>query len=356
MRIFDYSFLKSRDIPAETSALLLSVVKMTAERNALIEKHPDIFNELSKIAIIQSVISSNEIEGIVTTDKRINDLLAGNVSPMNHNEREIIGYKDVLDFIHHRYPDLGVSEIQILGFHAQMLAYENPPFAGKYKSQDNVIMEIAYDGTRSIRFRPTSAKETPKSMEQLILAYIDARDDSSINRLLLIPCVILDFLCIHPFSDGNGRMSRLLSLLLLYKNDYIIGKYVSFENQINLYKEEYYESLRLSSLNWAANQNEYFPFANNFLRTLIRCYKEIETRFNILAEKHIGKTDRIKETVLRSMTPVSRKDIELLWPDIAPDTIKKALIQLQNEGIIKKIGSFRDAKYVRNENTVHNLK
>ena len=345
MKYFDYSFLKNIPIPAHTVNLLTTVEKLTIDRRTLIDTYPRLFEELTKIAIVQSIISSNAIEGIVTTDERIKGLLNGTVSPINHNENEILGYRDVIDLIHNNHNEYSLSEEQILAFHQLLLSYERPSFAGKYKSSDNVILEISKNGTRSVRFRPTPAKETPFAMEQMILAYMDARDDSSINQLLLIPCVILDFLSIHPFSDGNGRMSRLLSLLLLYKNGFNIGKYISFENQINLNKKEYYQSLKLSSDNWGNNTNDYYPFINYFLVTLIRCYNELDKRFNILSSKVTNKKERIKMTIEKSLVPISRKDLMDLWPDIAVDTIKKVLVELQNEGVIQKIGKFKDAKY-----------
>lgn len=345
MRIFDYLFLKNKPIPAHTVNLLTTVEKLTIDRRTLIDSYPKLFKELTKIAIVQSIISSNAIEGIVTTDERIKGLLSGSVSPINHHENEILGYKDVIDLIHHNYDEYDFTEEQILAFHQMLLSYERPSYAGRYKTSDNVIHEIAKNGTRSILFRPTPAKETQTAMEQMILAYMDARDDSSVNQLLLIPCVILDFLSIHPFSDGNGRMSRLLSLLLLYKNGFSIGKYISFENQINLNKKEYYQSLKLSSENWGNSKNDYYPFINHFLVTLIRCYNELDKRVNILSSKATNKKERIKITIEKSLVPLSRKELMELWPDIAVDTIKKVLIELQNEGIIQKIGNFKNAKY-----------
>jgi Fic family protein len=310
-----------------------------------VDTYPKLFKELTKIAIVQSIISSNAIEGIVTSDERIKCLLNGSVSPINHNENEILGYKDVIDLIHHNYDEYSFTEEQILSFHQLLLSYERPSYAGKYKTSDNVILEISKNGTRSVRFKPTPAKETQAAMEQMIYAYMDARDDSRINQLLLIPCVILDFLSIHPFSDGNGRMSRLLSLLLLYKNGFSIGKYISFENQIILNKKEYYQSLKLSSDNWCNSANDYYPFINHFLVTLIRCYNELDNRVSILSSKVTNKKERIKITIEKSLVPLSRKELMVLWPDIAVDTIKKVLIELQNEGIIQKMGNFKNAKY-----------
>ena len=345
MRIFDYSFLKNKPIPSHTVNLLTTVEKLTIDRGTWVDTYPKLFEELTKIAIVQSIISSNAIEGIVTTDERIQDLLNGSVSPINHNENEILGYKDVIDLIHNNYDEYSFTEKQILAFHRSLLSFERPFYAGKYKTSDSVILEISNNGTRSVRFRPTPAKETQAAMEQMILAYMDARDDSNINQLLLIPCVILDFFSIHPFSDGNGRMSRLLSLLLLYKNGFSIGKYISFENQINLYKKEYYLSLKLSSDNWGNSTNDYYPFINHFLVTLIRCYNELDKRVSILSSKVTNKKERIKITIEKSLVPLSRKELMELWPDIAVDTIKKVLIELQNEGTIQKIGNFKNAKY-----------
>ncbi|MGD9887522.1 MAG: Fic family protein [Bacilli bacterium] len=354
MRIFDYSFLKNMAIPANTVNLLTTVEKLTIDRKVMVEAYPKLFEELSKIAIIQSIISSNAIEGIVTTDERIKNLLKGNVSPINHNENEILGYKDVINLIHVNYADYSFSENQILAFHQLLLSYERPSYAGKYKNADNVILAIDQNGRRFVRFRPTSAKDTKQAMEQMILAYLDARDDSSINQLLLIPCVIMDFLSIHPFSDGNGRMSRLLSLLLLYKNGFDIGKYISFENQINQNKSEYYQSLQLSSKDWEIGENDYYPFINHFLVTLIRCYNELDKRVNIISSKAMSKKERIKMTIEKSLVPLNRKDLLELWPDIALDTVKKGLIELQDEGIIQKVGNFKNAKY--QVNPKHNEK
>lgn len=165
-------------------------------------------------------------------------------------------------------------------------------------------MEVSPEGIRKIRFSSTKASETPTAMEQLFLAYIEARDNQNINQLLLIPCVVLDFLCIHPFSDGNGRMSRLISLLLLYKAGFDAEKYISFEEQINKEKGMYYESLRLSSINWHDNNNDYFCFIENFLITLFRCYKELDKRFLTVDSKKISKSTRIEATVLNSILPI----------------------------------------------------
>ena len=185
-------------------------------------------------------------------------------------------------------------------------------------------------------------------MKQLVLSYMDARNNSNINQLLLIPCVILDFLCIHPFSDGNGRISRLLSLLLLYKNEFDVGKYISFEEQINNMKDYYYSSLKMSSQNWENNKNDYVPFIENFLSTLYMCYKELDKRFSIINSNKITKTARIEATVLNSIIPISKSEICKILPDISPTTVEFVLGKMIKKGSIIRIGTARASKYMKN--------
>ena len=211
-----------------------------------------------------------------------------------------------------------------------------------------MILEVDPEGQRRVRFRPTPAAETGKAMEQLGLAYMDARGDANINQLLLIPCVILDFLCIHPFRDGNGRMSRLLSLLLLYKSGYDAGKYISFEEQINNYKRYYYDSLKRSSDGWDSNENSYFPFMENFLATLYACYRELDKRFAVVNGKKVTKKSRIEATVMNSLTPLSKSEICEILPDVSPTTVEAVLGAMVKEKKIIRIGSARAARYIKN--------
>ena len=267
---------------------------------------------------------------------------------INHNEEEIAGYRDALNRIHLGYKELDFKETDILGLHEIMMSYSDYEFSGKYKENDNYIIEIDQEGIRRIRFKPTSSAETPKAMEQLVLAYMDARSNSNINQLLLIPCVILDFLSIHPFRDGNGRMSRLLSLLLLYKSGFDVGKYVSFEEQINNYKAYYYDSLEKSSKGWENNENTYVPFIENFLSTLYLCYKELDKRFSVVDNGKITKKQRIEATILNSLTPISKAEICNVLPDVSPTTVEAVLGQMVKDGRIRRIGSSRASKYIKN--------
>ena len=259
---------------------------------------------------------------------------------------EIAGYRNALDEIHTSYGQMAISEQTILHMHEIMTEVAGYDVAGQYKTDDNIIAEIDEYGRRRVRFSPVPASQTQESMEQLILAYIDARDNARINKLLLIPCVILDFLCIHPFADGNGRVSRLLTILLMYKSGYHIGKYVSIEEQINRSKEYYYSSLQDSSRGWHTNENSYVEFMKNFLSTLFKCYKELDKRFSTVNGKKLKKSERIEQTVLNSVLPISKSEICEFLPDVSPTTIEAVLGKMVKDGEVKKIGAARATKYV----------
>ena len=347
MRKFDYSFLNNGLLPANLVNLTSSITALKTMAGMRREEYTKIFTELEAVAKIQSIKSSNAIEGIVTSDERIAAIVNQNSAPLNHNEAEIAGYRDALNEIHSGYEHIDFRQRDILRLHEVMMGFTGYEYGGKYKTDDNVILEVDADGNRRVRFCPTPASETPEAMEQLELAYFDARCDANINQLLLIPCVILDFLCIHPFRDGNGRMSRLLSLLLLYKNGFDAGKYVSFEEQINNYKAYYYEALRQSSAGWDTNENSYFPFMENFLSTLYMCYKELDKRFAVVNGKKVTKKARIEATVLSSLTPISKAEICRILPDVSPTTVEAVLGEMVRAGAAKRIGTGRASRYIR---------
>lgn len=347
MRKFDYSFLNNGLLPANLVNLTANISALKTMAGVRKDEFTQIFTELEAVARVQSIKSSNAIEGIVTSDERIAAIVNQNSAPLNHNEAEIAGYRDALNEIHLGYQHIDFRESDILRLHEIMMNFTGYEYGGQYKTDDNVILEVDSEGNRRIRFRPTPANETKNAMEQLVLAYMEARSNANINQLLLIPCVILDFLCIHPFRDGNGRMSRLLSLLLLYKSGFDAGKYVSFEEQINNYKAYYYESLRESSEGWESNENSYFPFIENFLSTLYMCYKELDKRFAVLNGKKITKTARIEATVLNSLTPLSKSEICKVLPDVSPTTVEAVLGSMVKRGDIKRLGSGRATRYIK---------
>ena len=347
MRRFDYSFLRNIKVPVNFMTFTNAIYTLKNLEEEKKNIYPDIFTALQKIAIVQSVKGSNEIEGIVTTDKRIEEIVNQSSAPRNHNEQEILGYKNALNLIHSDSDKMSLNEDLILNLHKILLEKIEVSYGGSYKTEDNIIRESYKDGTSFVRWVLVSSQDIPKAMKELILAYMEARDDSLIDGLLLIPCVILDFLCIHPFRDGNGRISRLLTLFLLYKSGFDISKYISFEEQINKMKGNYYEALKRSSIGWHDNQNDYIPFIENFLYTLYLCYKELDKRFLTLGTKKVSKKKRIESAIMNSFLPISKKELQALLPDISLTTIEAVLASMLNDGKIKKIGSTKNAKYIK---------
>ena len=346
MHKYDYTFLKE-SIPGNIIGLtdIISDLKTKEEFRKL--QYVETFEILRKKAIIESVKGSNAIEGIVTTDSRIKDIVNGS-RPVTHDEMEISGYKDALNLIHADYENLDMDEDTILSFHRMMLDESNPRESGKYKTTNNFIMEVGPDGSRRVRFKPVSAKRVKGDMEQMLLAFYEARQDSEISPLLLIPCFILDFLCIHPFMDGNGRVSRLLTVLLLYLSGYDIVRYISYEGQINKYKESYYEALKASSDKWHENVNNYVPFIINFLQILYRCFKDLDESFTDISLKKAKKSERVECILMGAIVPVSKQDIVAKVPDISVKTVELVLSKMLKENRIKKIGSYKDARYMKN--------
>ena len=346
MHIFDYTFLKDDLLPAQLVSLASNISMLKVMSAVRKQENGPAFAKLEAAAKIESIKASNAIEGIVTTDQRIRALVGGS-APLNHTEAEIAGYRDVLNEVHTNFFVHDFRESDIRAFHAQMMRLANPASDGSYKTDDNVIAERMSDGRRVVRFSPTSAADTPEEMQQLVLAYAQARDDAAINKLLLIPCVILDFLCVHPFADGNGRLSRLLTLLLLYRNGFDAGKYISFEGVVNNRKAEYYAALKESSEGWSENRLRYFPFMVDFLTTLYVCYSELDKRFASVNAAKATKKSRIESTVLNAFTPLSKADICGILPDVSPTTVEAVLGEMVRGGRVRRLGAGRASKYIR---------
>ncbi|MCL1984509.1 MAG: Fic family protein [Methanomassiliicoccaceae archaeon] len=347
MRRFDYSFLKDLRISTGTAGMMSKIELLSFKEEERKKEKMEVFSALESIARIQSVKGSNAIEGIITTDKRLKEIVNQNSAPLNHDEKELLGYRNALDMIRndHRSMDI-IGGGVILDLHRIMMS-EAEKEGGKYKTTDNLIVSTNSEGVSRVIFEPVSSKETPKSMEQLILAYIVARQESGINDLILIPCFILDFLCIHPFIDGNGRVSRLLSLLLMYNSGIDVGKYISFEGQINKYKDTYYKALNRSSQDWHTGNNDYVPFIENFIFTLFSCYRDLDKRFEVMEDKKINKGNRVEALILNNFGSISKKEIMETLPDVSRRTIEIKLSELQKEGKITKIGTYIDARYIR---------
>jgi len=346
MRRFDYSFLKEQHVPPDLMSRVARISRYSIRAEARKKEFPEVFAGLESISRLQSVKGSNAIEGILTTDRRIKEIVSKKSAPMNHDEEEIAGYRDALDIIHNNHDSMRIDETTILDLHRIMLSHSSEE-GGTYKKEDNVIMGTDASGRRFIHYEPVPAAETEDSMEQILLAYADAHQDSMIDDLLLIPCFILDFLCIHPFLDGNGRISRLLSLLLMYRDDIDVGKYISFEEMINKNKSAYYGALTESSKGWHTNESDYLPFIEHFMGTLFLCYRELDRRFTIVGNKKFTKKNRIEAIVMNSIIPISKKDILTLLPDVSETTVEAEISRLKSEGRIEMVGQKKGARYLR---------
>lgn len=350
MRQFDYREKWKKLLTPEIVTYLSQIHEYKGEQTLFIEAKADALMQLMEVAKIQSTEASNKIEGIYTSDERLRALVKDTTRPKNRNEQEIAGYRDVLNSIHENHDYIPVKPSIILQLHRDLYKFEGYDIGGKYKSADNIIEEEDENGNKAVRFLPVAAWETSESMEQLCEAFENAMAEGQIDPLILIPMFILDFLCIHPFNDGNGRMSRLLTLLMLYKAGYIAGKYVSIEKLIEQTKDSYYESLRLSSVNWHENSNDYEPFVQYMLSVVLAAYRDFSSRVKLLTLQGMSKPDRVRELIKNTIGTITKSEIMKKCPDISQVTVQRALAELMESGEIIRIGGGRYTKYTWNHN------
>lgn len=346
MRKFNYSKLISLNIPANMYDLISKIYEYKGKQELYVANFSNVLDKMIEVAKIQSTKSSNAIEGISTNDTRLEELMNKKSEPKNRNEEEIYGYREVLDIIHENYENIEFTKNNILTLHNRLYSYSEENHKGKFKTMDNSIVETNALGEKKVRFQPVPAFETENYIEKMISAYNEALR-LKIPPLLLIPTVIHDFLCIHPFADGNGRMSRLLTLLLLYKNGFFVGKYISLEMIIEETKDIYYEELQASSKNWHSGTNNDLPFIKYMLSVIYKAYSECDERFKLISEKSLTSTERVMKVFENSLEPLSKSDIAILCPDISKRTIERALKELKDRGLIKQLGSGRSTKYIR---------
>ena len=344
MRNYSYKEKWHKLLTPEIVKKLTLINEYKGEQRLFIEAHKDELNELVEIAKIQSTEASNRIEGISTSDDRLKNLAQEKTTPRNRNEAEIAGYREVLNIIHENYDYIPVNVNYILQLHRNLYKFLENVDGGMFKTADNIIRETDLEGNEKVRFRPVPAWETPSAMEELCKQFREAKNE--IDPLVLNMMFVLDFLCIHPFNDGNGRMSRLLTLLLLYQSGFIVGKYISIEKIIEKSKETYYEVLQDSSMNWHENENNYKPFVNYMLGVIINAYKEFEDRVQLLTNPNLSKADRIREIIKNHIGTITKSELMEMNPDISDTTIQRALADLLKSGEIEKIGGGRYTKYV----------
>lgn len=347
MRNYDLQNKWQKLLTPDIVALLTQIHEFKGEQNLFIEAHSDTLAQLVEIAKIQSTEASNKIEGIYTSEERLKKIVLDKTTPRTRNEQEIAGYRDVLATIHESYEYIPLRPAMILQLHRDLYKFSGMSIGGSYKNTDNVIAETDAQGNRFIRFQPVPAWETAEAMEMACQAY-DQAVQSGADPLLIIPMFILDFLCIHPFNDGNGRMARLLTLLLLYRSGYIVGKYISLEKVIEQSKETYYETLQQSSFGWHENENNYAPFVRYLLGTIVAAYRDFSDRVQFLTTKGLSKPDRIRELIKTTLGKITKTEIMEKCPDISQATVQRTLIDLQKQGEILKLSGGRYTAYIWN--------
>lgn len=347
MHNFDYKGIKF-SVTDELLEIVAAIQEHKGEQNLYLNTQADTLIALKEIAKIQSAEASNKIEGIYTSGERLKQLVLDKTNPQNRSEREIAGYRNALKIIHENYEYISLKSPYILQLHKELYSYSGKEYGGKYKAGDNVITQESESGETFVRFKPVEAWMTSDAMEKACASFNQAIDRQTINPLLLIPMFILDFLCIHPFNDGNGRMSRLLTLLLFYRSGYNVGKYISIEKKIEQTKELYYDALFVSSQGWHENENDYLPFIKYMLGVLLAAYRDFDDRVQIWNKKPLSKSQRIMEIIKNKLGAVTKSEIKEQCPDISEITIQRTLAELTQKGDIIKIGGGRYTKYVFN--------
>ena len=347
MRIFDYRKKPEKLLTPEIVQMIASIHEHKGKQELFLEANQDELKTLLEVAMIQSTGASNRIEGIYTTDKRLKELVSQKAEPRNRFEEEIAGYREVLAMIHESYEYIVPRSNMILQLHRDLYSFSRGAVGGNYKNSDNLIAEIDAEGHEKVRFIPVPAFQTAEAVEELCNRFWEAWEADYIDKLILIPMFVLDFLCIHPFNDGNGRMSRLLTLLLFYKAGYIVGKYTSMEMLIEKTKETYYEALQASSGGWHENENAYEPFVRYYLGVTLKAYNEFENRVEHLKNRSLSKPDRIKALIDQKIGKITKKEIMDTCPDISKTTIERTLTELVKNGHIAKVGSGPATGYVR---------
>lgn len=347
MRNFDYIKTPEKLFTPEIVQMIASIHEHKGKQELFIEANIDELKTLLEAALIQSTGASNRIEGIFTSDKRLKELVSQKAEPRNRSEQEIAGYREVLATIHESYEYIVPRSDIILQLHRDLYSYSQGAIDGSYKNSDNVIAEADAEGHQKARFIPVPAFQTAEAMDLLCDRFLEAWEADHIDKLVLIPMFILDFLCIHPFNDGNGRMSRLLTLLLFYKAEYIVGKYISMEMLIERTKETYYEALQASSTGWHESENDYEPFVKYYMGIMLKAYNEFESRVEHLKNRNLSKPGRVKAVIDKKVGKITKKEIMELCPDISKVTVERTLTDLVKNGYIAKVGAGPSTAYVR---------
>lgn len=346
MRSFEHNYLFDTPLSHTLLVTVRAIGEFRGHQVLYSEQSPEVLETLRRVAMVQSTESSNRIEGITVAADRIEALVAKKVTPKNRSEQEVAGYRDVLATIHANYSKLHLSTDLIRSWHKQMYRFTGEP-GGEWKRKDNAILEVLPDGRQVVRFQPVSAVGTSQFMERLVALFNHALEEGKADPLLLIASFIFDFECVHPFMDGNGRIGRLLTLLLLYQAGYEVGRYISLERIVEESKETYYEALLKSSQKWHEAQHDLRPWWNYFLGMLTAAYKEFELRVGAVSSARGAKREMVRRAVERMTGRFTIADLRRACPGVSYPTLQRALADLKRERKVKCLGRGPDAEWER---------
>lgn len=348
MREFNYSKYKDYKWDSEILGLVSGIHEYRGRQELYLTQKPAALDKLVEVAKVQSTESSNAIEGIFTSNTRLNQLMQSKTTPKNRDEEEIAGYRFVLDMIHESYEYIPISSNYILQLHQNLYRFTNRSIGGHFKNSDNHIVARYENGVEHIIFEPLSPLETPIAIDRICEEFNRVSATEEVDTLLLIPIFIHDFLCVHPFNDGNGRMSRLLTTLLLYRAGYVVGRYVSLEKKIADLKDLYYDSLNMSQNGWHEGEDDPTPFIKYILKTIIAAYKDFEERIEIIDIKEPA-IEQVRAAVYKKIGKFTKSEIMEMCPKLGRASVENSLTALVNEDVLERRGRGRGTYYVRKD-------
>lgn len=346
MRTFNYSAIRDYLWDSEILGLIAAIYKEAGKQELYLKQRPEELEKLIEIAKIQSTEASNAIEGIVTTSTRIKQLVEEKTTPKNRDEQEIAGYRDVLNIIHENFDVIPISQNYILQLHKILYSHMNNFMAGKTKNVQNYISATYPDGHVQVLFTPMAPCETPEAIDKICEEYNLAIGNMELEPLILIPVFIHDFLCIHPFNDGNGRMSRLLTTLLLYRNGFYVGRYISLEGKIAKNKDLYYDALSRSQYGWHEGTEDIIPFIKYMLGIILAAYKDFEDRMDLIGVK-LSALEIVRRASKNKLGRFNKQDIRELCPNLSDSSIEGALRKMLSSGELKREGKGKNTCYFR---------
>ncbi|CUR39577.1 hypothetical protein LRLP16767_LR3C6_01544 [Limosilactobacillus reuteri subsp. porcinus] len=348
---FDYQTLNHLNYSSDLVNKMNQIYNLRGKTDSYETDYRDTLDRLVEVAKIQSTSSSNRIEGIYTTDERMNKIMQDKTQPRNRDEKEISGYRDVLKLIHEQYDYIPISVNSILEMHKRLFAYTGSTWGGNFKDSNNKIVTEYGNGKQEVRFNPPAAYLTPELVRNLCDSYNRAIKEGVFSPLLLSGAFIFDFVSIHPFNDGNGRMSRLLMLLTMYKAGFDVGKYISIEKSIEETKSSYYQALKDSSEQWMNNKNDYLPFLEYFLGIILKDYREFNERLSMVNQSDLPVDQLVLKTIRQALKPLSIKELNNFIPQYSEITIRRAVKKLRDANKLEKIGQARSTKYGLKKNS-----